>query len=69
MSYYKVDGADLTAIANKIRSKGGTSAQLAFPDDFEDAVDAIVTPTGTKQITAKSAAREIYLTIRRSPVG
>lgn len=41
MSYYKVDGADLTAIANKIRSKGGTSAQLEFPDGFEDAVDDI----------------------------
>ena len=41
MSYYKVDGADLTAIANKIRTKGGTAAQLEFPDDFEDAIDAI----------------------------
>lgn len=50
---YQVDGDDLTAIANKIRSKGGTSASLEFPDGFKDAVDAIqtgITPTGTKNI-------------------
>lgn len=51
---YQVDGDDLTAIANKIRSKGGTSASLEFPDGFKDAVDAIqtgITPTGTKNIS------------------
>lgn len=50
---YQVDGDDLTAIANKIRSKGGTSASLLFPTGFEDAVDNIqtgITPTGTKNI-------------------
>lgn len=50
---YQVDGDDLTAIANKIRTKGGTSASLEFPDGFKDAVDAIqtgITPTGTKNI-------------------
>jgi hypothetical protein len=35
---------DLTAVANAIRTKGGTSAQLAFPAGFVSAVDAI--PTG-----------------------
>lgn len=43
-----VDGAqldaDLTSVANAIRTKGGTSAQLAFPAGFVNAVDAI--PTG-----------------------
>ena len=33
--------ADLTAIADAIRTKGGTSAQLAFPDGFVSAVQAI----------------------------
>jgi len=50
---YAVDGDDLTAIANKIRTKGGTSALLSFPTGIEDAVDAIqtgITPTGTKNI-------------------
>ena len=50
---YAVDGDDLTAIANKIRTKGGTSSSLEFPTGFENAVDAIqtgITPTGTKNI-------------------
>ncbi|MBQ1716811.1 MAG: leucine-rich repeat protein [Ruminococcus sp.] len=36
--------ADLTLVANAIRTKGGTSAQLAFPSGFVSAIDAI--PTG-----------------------
>lgn len=45
---------DLTSVANAIRTKGGTSAQLAFPSGFVSAVQAIptgTTPTGTKQIS------------------
>lgn len=37
--------ANLTAVANAIRAKGGTSAQLAFPAGFVSAVQNI--PTGT----------------------
>ena len=33
--------ADLTSVANAIRTKGGTSAQLAFPAGFVSAIDAI----------------------------
>ena len=36
--------SDLTSVANAIRTKGGTSAQLAFPNGFVSAIDAI--PTG-----------------------
>lgn len=35
--------ADLTSVANAIRTKGGTSAQLAFPSGFVSAVQAIET--------------------------
>lgn len=35
---------DLTSVANAIRTKGGTSSQLAFPSGFVSAVQAI--PTG-----------------------
>lgn len=35
--------SDLTSIANAIRAKGGTSAQLAFPADFVSAIQAIET--------------------------
>ena len=40
MTYF-VDSADLTSIANAIRTKGGTEASLEFPDDFESAIAAI----------------------------
>ena len=43
MSNYIVDGADLTSVANAIRTKGGTSAQLAFPAGFVDAIEDIET--------------------------
>jgi len=36
--------ADLTSVANAIRTKGGTSASLAFPADFITAIAAI--PSG-----------------------
>lgn len=35
--------ADLTSVANAIRTKGGTSAQMAFPAGFVSAVNAIPT--------------------------
>lgn len=38
--------ADLTSVANAIRTKGGTSASLAFPAGFVDAIDAIETGGG-----------------------
>ena len=50
--------ADLTSVANAIRTKGGTSADLAFPSEFVTAIQNIpsggVTPTGTKQISISS---------------
>lgn len=54
MANYLVSGEDLTSIADAIRTKGGTSSQLVFPDGFEIAIDNIsggITPTGTKQIS------------------
>lgn len=52
---YLVQGSDLTSIANAIRTKGGTSAQLEFPDEFIEAIGDIstgITPTGTKNINS-----------------
>lgn len=46
MANYLTTDTDLTAVANAIRTKGGTSAQLAFPDGFVDAIDAIETGGG-----------------------
>ena len=38
--------ADLTSVANAIRTKGGTSAQLAFPAEFVQAIGDIETGGG-----------------------
>ena len=50
--------ADLTSVANAIRTKGGTSAQLAFPNGFVSAIDAI--PTGGTLITKTITANGTY---------
>lgn len=34
---------DLASVADRIRSKGGTTSPLAFPDGFNNAIDAIST--------------------------
>ena len=39
--------SDLTSVANAIRTKGGTSAQLAFPAGFVSAIGNIPTGGGT----------------------
>lgn len=44
---YAVNRADLISVADAIRSKGGTSEALAFPDGFVSAVEAITTDTGS----------------------
>ena len=43
MAEYLTNTADLTAVANAIREKGGTSEQLACPDGFVAAIQAIQT--------------------------
>jgi len=41
--------ADLTSVANAIRTKGGTSAQLAFPAGFVSAIGNIPTGGGSNE--------------------
>ena len=45
--------ADLTLVADAIRTKGGTDAQLAFPSGFVSAVQAIETSGGNTGIIAQ----------------
>lgn len=54
MSNYLVDGADLTSVANAIRTKGGTSAQLQFPQGFVDAVQALEAGASIDDIVTKT---------------
>ena len=47
MANYIVSDTNLTAVANAIRTKGGTSEQLEFPDDFVSAIGDIQTGGGS----------------------
>ena len=38
---YMANTTDLTAVANAIRTKGGTSEQLSFPNGFVSAIDGL----------------------------
>lgn len=42
--------ADLASVADAIRTKGGTSASLAFPAGFVSAVEAISTGGGVRRV-------------------
>lgn len=54
MANYKVADTELTSIANAIRTKGGTSAQLEFPTEFVSAIGDLPSAAtlGTKTVTA-----------------
>ena len=41
MAEYLAKSEDLTAVADAIRAKGGTDAQLIFPDGMVEAINAI----------------------------
>lgn len=54
MADYKVTDAQLSGIADAIRTKGGTSEPLAFPSAFVSAIQAIpsgITPSGSISIS------------------
>lgn len=65
MSNYIVDSADLTSIADAIRTKGGTSAQLAFPAEFVQAIENIETG-GDTAFTPLDAVYSIKLVAHNS---
>lgn len=65
--------ADLTSVANAIRTKGGTSASLAFPADFVSAIGAIPSGGGSSvdrgTFTPASNTLSVELTVTRTVVG
>lgn len=52
--------ADLTSVANAIRTKGGTSASLTFPSDFVSAINAISGGGGSTLISKSITANGTY---------
>lgn len=51
MADYKVTDTELTSVANKIRTKGGSQAQLEWPTGYVSAIDAI---SGSATLVTKS---------------
>ena len=51
MAYRKVNDNSLVSVADAIRSKGGTSDALVFPDGFVSAISAIQTGGGAAKET------------------
>ena len=50
-SEYSVNQSDLVSVANAIRTKGGTSETLVFPDGFGSAVQASQAGGGGDSVT------------------
>lgn len=64
MAGYLAKSEDLTAVADAIRAKGGTDAQLAFPAGFVSAVGAIQAGTTiTDGIVVKERDADGYATV------
>lgn len=62
MAAYRVTDAQLTALANTIRSKSGTTGALQFPNGFQQAIRAITAGGaggGTDTSDANAAAGDI----------
>ena len=68
MAYRKVNDNSLVSVADAIRSKGGTSDALVFPDGFVSAISAIQTGGGGAKETwvIKSSATGVFATTQIS---
>ena len=62
MAEYLTNTADLTAVADAIRAKGGTSAQLIYPSGFVSAIQAIPTGIVPQLIVTASAGATVTAT-------
>lgn len=59
MADYLVTDTELTSVADSIRTKGGTSATLVFPDGFVSAIQGIQTePTLQEKTVSPSTSRQ-----------
>ena len=59
MAEYLTNTADLTAVADAIRAKGGTAAQLVYPAGFVSAIQAIQTGAMMQLIVTTSAGATV----------
>ena len=62
MAEYLTNTNDLTLVANAIRTKGGTTELLAYPDEFVTAIQAIQTGTELKIIATVASGATVTAT-------
>lgn len=62
MAEYLTNTADLTAVADAIRAKGGTSSQLVYPAGFVSAIQAIQTGIAPQLVVTVSAGATVTAT-------
>lgn len=62
MAEYLTNTTDLTSVANAIRTKGGTTALLTYPDEFVTAIQAIKTGITPQLVVTVSAGATVTAT-------
>ncbi len=60
MAEYLTNTTDLTAVANAIRSKGGTTEPLVYPDGFVTAINNIQAGSGSVDIKTSGLTPDCY---------
>ena len=62
MAEYLTNSTDLKKVADAIRAKGGTSAALAYPDEYVSAINAITTGTELKIVVSVTTGATVTAT-------
>nr|DAJ44335.1 MAG TPA: hypothetical protein [Caudoviricetes sp.] len=62
MAEYLTNDTDLKKVADAIRTKGGTSAALSYPDEYVSAINAITTGTGLKIVVSATTGATVTAT-------
>lgn len=62
MAEYLTNDVDLKKVADAIRTKGGTSAALSYPDEYVSAINAITTGTGLKIVVSAPSGATVTAT-------
>ena len=62
MAEYLTNNTDLKKVADAIRAKGGTSAALAYPDEYVSAINAITTGIELKIVVSVTTGATVTAT-------
>lgn len=62
MTEYLTNDVDLKKVADAIRTKGGTSAALSYPDEYVSAINAITTGAGLKIVVSTPSGATVTVT-------